>query len=116
MSKDVIFVGWDRAVPGREKTGAALFQEYLQYLGGLKAAGSIDSFEVVLLTPHGGDLNGFFLIRGERSKLDDLVVSKEWFTFTTRSGQLLEGVGTIRGVCDEGVMEWFQIRCTLIPE
>jgi hypothetical protein len=32
--------------------------------GGLQLQGTIKSFDTVFLDPHGGDLNGFFLIRG----------------------------------------------------
>ncbi|HSR30912.1 MAG TPA: hypothetical protein VLY63_10130, partial [Anaerolineae bacterium] len=70
MSYNVVFVGWDRAVPGRETASLELFQEFHVYLGGLQGQGTIDSFETVLLAAHGGDLNGFVLIRGEQGKLD----------------------------------------------
>ena len=62
MSSNVIFFGWNRPVSGQEQKSAALFMEFLQYLGGLQGSGAIDSFETVLLGPHGGDLNGFILI------------------------------------------------------
>lgn len=35
--------------------------------------GEIDGFDPVLLDAHGEDLNGFFLIKGDRRKLDALV-------------------------------------------
>ncbi len=114
MSKDVIFIGWNRSVPGREQTSAQLFQEFVQYLGGLLQAGEIDSFEPVLLSPHGGDLNGFFLIRGESSKLDAVARSEAWMTHMTRAGLNLEGVGAVRGVTGEGVMEWMGLWSKLI--
>jgi len=53
MSTEVIFYGWNRSVPGREQVSAAHFQEYLGYLAELQQNGDIDSFEVVLLRPHG---------------------------------------------------------------
>ena len=105
MSKNVIFFGWKRPVVGREQISAAHFPEFLQYLGELQGQGAIDSFEPVLLTAHGGDLNGFVLIRGDREKLDDVVASDQWLEHLTRAGYHLEGIGSVRGVTGEGVME-----------
>jgi len=109
MSTGVIFLGWNRAVPGREREVAALFQESLQYLGKLQQGGAIESFEVVLLGPHGGDLNGFQLIRGDPAKLGAVLASDEWAMLTTRGGLLLEGLGCVTGVTGEGVAKWMAL-------
>ncbi len=109
MSYNVVFVGWDRVVPGREAAGMQLFQDFQQYLGGLQGAGTIDSFETVLLAAHGGDLNGFTLIRGEAAKLASMQNSDEWMKFNTRAGLLLEGNGTVNGATGEMVMQWMSV-------
>jgi len=106
MSSNVIFFGWNRSVPGREQLSAQHFQDFLQYLGGLQQAGAIESFEPILLSAHGGDMNGFFLIRGENDALNALVDSDEWLTHMTRGGHHLEGSGAVRGAAGELVMEW----------
>lgn len=106
MSTDVIFLGWNRAVAGREAASAETFQEFLGYLGGLQQAGKIASFEPVFLNPHGGDLNGFILIRGDRAQLDALAASEEWQMYMTRAGMEMEGLGVVQGVTGEGVMAW----------
>jgi hypothetical protein len=115
MTTNVIFMGWDRAIAGREADAAQLFQEVVQYLGGLQQAGTIQSFEPVLLSPHGGDLNGFFLIRGENDRLDALQSDEEWFTYVTRGGMLLEGLGVVRGATSEMVTEWMDLWSKIIP-
>jgi hypothetical protein len=114
MSSNVIFFGWNRSIPGREQMSAEHFQEFLGYLGGLQQAGAIDSFEPVLLSPHGGDLNGFFLIRGDNEALNALQASDEWLTHQTRGGQHLEGAGAVRGVTGDLVMEWMERWSSLI--
>ena len=114
MADQVIFFGWNRSVPGREATSAAHFQEFLQYLGGLQAGGAIESFEPVLLTAHGGDLNGFFLIRGDADQINTLRTSDKWLRHLTRAGFHLEGAGSILGVTGEGVMEWMAVWGELI--
>lgn len=109
MGDSVIFAGWNRSVPGREQLSAAHFQEYLGYLGGLQGQGVIDSLETVLLGQHGGDLNGFFLIRGDRAKLAELMGTSDWMRHTTRAGYHLEGFGVVTGVTGAAVMEWMQL-------
>ena len=114
MSSNVVFVGWNRSIPGREGTSAAHFQEFAQYVGGLQQTGAIQSFEAVLLDPHGGDLNGFFLIRGESAKLDAVIASDAWGMHITRAELHLEGVGAIRGATGELVMERMALWSNLI--
>jgi hypothetical protein len=106
MSKAVIFLGWTRPMPGREQKGVQYFQEFLGYLTGLQESGDIDSFEVVILEPHGGDLNGFCLLRGDSEKISAVQRSDEYIAHITRSSLLLEGLGSIRGITGERVTEW----------
>jgi hypothetical protein len=106
MATDVLLMGWNRAVPGREALAAEHFQEFLGYLGGLQQAGEIESFEPVLLAHHGGDLNGFILIRGDGAQLNALQGTEAWVAHATRGGYNMEGFGTVRGVTGEGVGAW----------
>jgi hypothetical protein len=59
MAAAGLFVGWGAPITGREAKGLEVFNESVQYWGKLQQDGKIESFEVVLLTPHGGDLEGF---------------------------------------------------------
>ena len=115
MSSNVVLFGWDRPIPGRETVSAAHFQEFVQYLGGLQQSDTIQSFEAVFLDPHGGDLNGFFLIRGEPAKLDAVIASDAWSTHITRAALHMDGVGVIRGATGELVMERMALWSKLIP-
>jgi hypothetical protein len=115
MSSNAIFFGWNQPMVGREQLAAAQFQEFVQYLAGLQKEGAIASFEPVFLTPHGGDLNGFFLIRGENSKLDELVASDPWQTYMTRAGFSLQGAGAVRGAAGDMVNEWMKRWAENIP-
>jgi hypothetical protein len=115
MATNVVFVGWDRPIPGREGKAVELFQEYMQYLGGLQQAGTIQSFEAVLLGVHGGDLNGFVLIRGDPAKLDALLSSEQWETYITRGGLVLDRFGSIRGAAGNLLTEQMQLYAKSIP-
>jgi hypothetical protein len=115
MSTNVVFFGWNRSIPGREHLSAAHFQEFIQYLGGLQKQGAIQGFEPIFLDSHGGDLNGFFLVRGESGKLDQMIASTEWVTHVTRALLHLEGSGVTRGVSGDMVMERMNLWTGLLP-
>ena len=72
MAGEALFVGWGPVVRGREQKSLGVFQETVEYYGKLQQEGKIESFEPVLVAPHGGDLGGFVLIRGERARLDEV--------------------------------------------
>jgi len=115
MSSNVVFFAWNRSVPGRERLSAEHFGEFLQYLGDLQRKGTIEACDPVFLDPHGGDLNGFFLLRGDPAKLDQLVGSEEWVTHTTRALLHLDGSGVVRGVTGDPLMQRMSLWTKLLP-
>jgi hypothetical protein len=104
----VLFIGWNRSVAGRERAALELFQHALGYFGEMKAAGQISSVEPVLLGAHGGDLNGFILVKGDEAKLDVLQHSEKFMDLITRCAVNVEGVGAIRGWSGESLMSQVQ--------
>jgi hypothetical protein len=115
MGSNVVFFGWNRPVPSRERVSAQHLEEFVNYLGGLQRKGTIQAFDIVLLDAHGGDLNGFFLIKAESAKLDALLSTAEWVTHMTRAVLHLEGSGAIRGVTGENVAERMALWAGAIP-
>ena len=71
MADDALFIGWGEGVRGREGKAVEVFNKSLQYYGQLQQGGKIKSVEAWFLAPHGGDLGGFIMLRGEREQLDD---------------------------------------------
>lgn len=65
-----IFIGWNRPVPGKEQQAMKLWQDSMEYFEKLRTEGCIESFDPVLLTAHGGNLNGFVFIKGDQQELD----------------------------------------------
>lgn len=114
MASNIIFFAWNRAIPGREKTSAAHFQEFVEYLGQQQQQGTISSFTPVLLDPHGGDMNGFFLIQGDDAGLNSLVASDAWIKHITRGGLHLDGSGVTRGATGASLMERMTMWTELI--
>jgi hypothetical protein len=67
----------------------------MEYFGGLEADGRIESVEPVFLEPHGGDLQGFFFLRGDAEKLAALRVDSEFQTAIIRAGLVVDNVGVV---------------------
>jgi hypothetical protein len=105
MAEFGLFVGWGPTRAGREAATGKVFGEALAYWNGLKAAGEIESFEVVLLGAHGGDLSGFVLMRGDRDKLGRVHATPEFARFTMRAEACLESVGVVHAYVDDGVTQ-----------
>ena len=62
MATAGIFIGWGDPKAGREGNALKSFEGAMTFFGQLLSQGEIESFEPVLLQPHGGDLNGFVRI------------------------------------------------------
>ena len=107
MADRVLFIGWNRAVVGRELQAMQLFQKTMEFYGKLQADGRIESFEPVLLSAHGGDLNGFFLLRGEAEKIGEVRRDETFLDLTIEAGYCLEGFGTVYGFIGEGLTDVF---------
>jgi hypothetical protein len=57
----------------------------------------------VILEPHGGDLQGFILLRGSEEKLAKLRVDDEFVRLSARAGLIVEGVGVIGAALGDGL-------------
>ena len=95
MADAAIFIGWGATIEGREAKALAVFGESMAYYGTLQQQGTIESFEPVILTPHGGDLAGFILLRGDAAKLAALKQTEEFQRQTTRAQLIVHGLGVI---------------------
>jgi hypothetical protein len=105
MPADALFVGWGEVARGREQLALEVFQEAVAFWGGHQEQGNIESFEPVLLRPHGGDLNGFFLVRGPRAALGEILDSPEFVRLTSRVNAVVAGSGVIPAFVGDGVAE-----------
>lgn len=114
MAKGALFVGWGPAARGREQTALSLFQEATQFYARLQQQGDIDGFEAVALEPHGGDLNGFLLIKGDTEKLARLRVSPEFISLTARATLALDNIGVTGAFVGEGLDQLFAEYARLV--
>jgi len=103
MADAGLFIGWGAPVRGREKKGLDVFNEAVQWYGQAQQDGRIESFEVALLEPHGGDLGGFILARGSEEQISTLRASEDFERITTRASLIVDGVGVVGAYVDEGL-------------
>ena len=92
MATNAIVIGWGPAVRGRE-------HKALQ--------GMIESFEPVALEPHGGELEGFLLIRGDSEKLSKLRNSEEFLRLNNRAALIVDNLGVINAFIGEELQRQF---------
>jgi hypothetical protein len=81
-------------VRGRERQATKVFNEVFEYYARLQQEGEIESFEPVLLEAHGGELGGFFLLRGDQDKLAR-IRSEEFERHTVRGQLIVENLGVV---------------------
>lgn len=98
MADSGLFVGFGLPVRGRERLATKVFGEAVDYYARLQQQGQIESFEPVLLEAHGGELGGFFLLRGEQDKLAGVRASEEFARLTLRAQLIADDVGIVGAV------------------
>jgi hypothetical protein len=109
-----LFIGWKLPVVGREADALELFGSLVGYLGKQQAAGAVESFEPCLLSPHGGDLDGFLLVRGERDKLSTLRYSEEFEELVSKCLVSVDGFGVVDAYVGDSVNTQLQRYATNI--
>ena len=103
MADAGLFIGFGLPVRGREQQAVKVFTEALEYYARLQQQDEIESFETVFLESHGGDLNGFTLLRGDPDKLSRIRTSDEWVRLTTRADLIVDGFGVIGAILGDQV-------------
>lgn len=116
MPNRAFFVGWDRPVPGREAMAVETYASLVSILDKSKASRQIDSYETVLLDSHGGDLNGFVLVRGDQDGIDRFLQSDTWTELQARGNLYLQNFGTVRCVIGSGVNDRMTLYRKLVSE
>ncbi len=107
MATGALVIGWGSVIQGREQKSLQVFNEAIQYYARLQQQGTIESFEPVALEPHGGDLQGFLLIRGDREKLNALRTSEEFLRLNNRAALVVNNLGVITAFIGEELQRLF---------
>jgi len=101
MAEATLFIGWGAVIPGRERQAVEVFGQTLQYYERLRRDGEITSVDPCLLEPHGGDLAGFIVIRGDRDRLTHLRYTPEFLHNVNRAQLVVGNVGVVTGYVGE---------------
>jgi hypothetical protein len=95
MADSGLFIGFGSSVRGRERQALTVPGEALEYFSRLQQEGQIESFEPVSLEPHGGDLDGFILLRGDQDKLARIRGSDEFQRLIARGELIADGLAVV---------------------
>ncbi len=116
MADSGLFIGFGAPVRGRERQAIKVFNEAFEYYARLQQEGEIESFEPVLLEPHGGELGGFFLLRGDQDKLARIRSSEEFERLTVRAQLITENLGIVSALLGGRLMSQISALSEQIEE
>jgi hypothetical protein len=116
MADSGLFIGWGEVVRGREEKAIQVFNETIEYYGRLQQEGRIESFDVCLLDPHGGDLAGFALLRGTNEQLDAVHHDEEFEQRLTRANLIVERLGLVHASFGEEIGRQMGIYQSAVAE
>ena len=103
MADAGLFIGWGQVARGREDRALDVFNETIELYGQMQSDGRIESFEVALLEPHGGELGGFELLRGSEEQIDAVRRSEEFQRVMTKASLIVDDLGVVTALIGEGL-------------
>ena len=103
MADRILFIGWGATVRGREERGLDVFNAAVGFYGRCQQEGRIESFDVILLTPHGGGLAGYMELHGSADQLGALREDEEFRRILIDASLIVDELGVVDGFANEGV-------------
>src|ERR1700692_2570097 len=105
MAEAGLYSGWGAPTRGREKHALDVFNESMQYYGRLQQEGKLENVEVAILNTTGGDVGGFFLLRGTAQQVDSLRRDEEFQDLLNRVQLIADGLRITDAIVDEGIAQ-----------
>lgn len=105
IETNTLLIGWNRPIVGREGVAAECFAATNAYFEKQQKSGKITSFEPVFLQLHGGDFNGFWLVKGTNQNLNTMQTDEEFVELLLRVNHCVTGVGVTQGYAGQQVQE-----------
>jgi hypothetical protein len=105
MAEAALCTVWGEPVPGREKQALDVYNEVVQYWARLQQEGKIERFDVTVLTPTGGDVTGFLLVRGTAEQIDSVRRTKEYQLLLSRVQLITTHLRIADAFVDEGLAQ-----------
>jgi hypothetical protein len=116
MADRMLFVGWGATIAGREERALDVFNEAIGFYGRCQQEGRIESFDVILLEPHGGGLQGYVELHGSADQLSALREDDEFQRLLAHATLIVNELGVVSGFANEGVARQMQIYRDAIPQ
>ena len=105
MADRIMFIGWATTVRGREERALEDFNETMGLYGRLQQEGRIEKFDVALLDPSGGGLDGYIVLHGSAEQLNALREDDEWRRNMIDAQLIVEDLRICLGATNSGVAE-----------
>jgi hypothetical protein len=103
MSDRALFVGFGQPVRGREERAVEVFGEFVAMFGRMQSDGRLESMDVTLLDPHGGDLGGFFMCHGTEGQCSALMYDEEFRRAVNDATLIVENFGVVPATVGAGI-------------
>jgi hypothetical protein len=103
MADRAVFVGFGSPVRGREERAVEVFNAFVGMFGRMQSDGRIEGMDVSLLDPHGGELGGFFMVRGSEAQCAALLDDEEFRRATIDASLIVDHLGVVPAVIGDGV-------------
>jgi hypothetical protein len=103
MADRILFIGWGATVRGREERGLEIFDAAVGFYGRCQQEGRIESFDVILLEPHGGGLAGDMELHGSADQLNALRADDEFRRLLIDASLIVDELGVVEGMANEGI-------------
>lgn len=109
MADAGLFTSWGENITDREARGLEVFQETLRFWEHLKKEGRIEGYEVAILGPSGGDLDGFIFARGDAAELDAVRESDEFQRLLVKAQMVVHHVRVLPARINGGLREGIEM-------
>jgi hypothetical protein len=119
MADRVLFISWGEPVRGREERGLEIFNEGIGILGRMQQEGRIEKFDVALMNPNGGELDGYIAVHGTADQIAAVREDEEFLANTIDAGNIVQGFRHLEGYTNEGVarmMGMYQESLGKVPQ
>jgi len=119
MADRMLFIGWGASVRGREERGLEVFNESVGLYGRMQQEGRIEGFDVVLLNPHGGHLEGYIELHGSAPQLAAVREDEEFKRTLVAASLIVDDLRIVDGYANEGVaqeMTLYQEAVAQVPQ
>ena len=103
MADRLLFLSWGQVVRGREERAIEVFNESMGLYGRMQQEGRIESFDVALLDPHGGEPDGYIALYGSAEQMNAVRDSEDFRKLQIDVTMIVDDLRIVDGLCGDGV-------------